>query len=121
MMESPSVPPSTPFFEARCRDGDTSTVYVVGEVDLSTRDQLGEALDKALRPGFDLVVDCTQIRFFNASGIPVLLRTARALGEGRLRLRGVHGILGRIIDVLDLGHAEPNLIVEQRTGPPSLR
>jgi anti-sigma B factor antagonist len=117
-MGSASVPPSTPFFDARRQYGDTPAVHVVGEVDLSTRDQLAEILNEALSPGCDLLVDCTQIRFIDASGISVLLAAARAVGEGHLRLTGVHGALARIVDILDLAHAQPNLIVEKR--PPFL-
>lgn len=116
-MGSALVPPSIPFFDARRQDDDTPTVRVVGQVDLSTRDRLAEVLDDAIRSGHDLVVDCTQVQFIDASGITVLLSAARAVGDGHLRLVGVHGLLARIIDLLDLTHVQPNIIIETRAGP----
>jgi anti-anti-sigma regulatory factor len=36
-------------------------VYLIGEVDLSTHDQLAAVLDEATSPGRDLVIDCTKL------------------------------------------------------------
>lgn len=113
MMEFASVIPSIPIFEARCQPGDPPTVYVVGEVDLGTRDRLAEVLDKAVRHGCDLIVDCVGIRFIDASGISVLLGAARSIGDGRLRLVNVHGALAYVIDLLELASEQPNLSVER--------
>jgi anti-anti-sigma factor len=115
-MASTSVVPSVPFFEAHHLPGDPPMVSVVGEVDLSTRDQFADVLVAALVPGRDLVVDCAGIRFIDASGIAVLLKVARAISGGRLRLVDAHGSLAHVIDLFDLASAGTNLVVERRRG-----
>jgi anti-anti-sigma factor len=107
-MASASGSRSTPF-EAYCDHGDPPTVYLSGEVDLSTHDRLAAVLDDAARPGRDLVLDCTKLTFIDVSGITVVERAARVLGDAQLRLKGVHGAVKVIIDVLDLTSTVPNL------------
>ena len=106
-----SASPSTQF-EAHCDGGGTPTVYVSGEVDLSTRDRLATVLTRAMRPGSDLVVDCTRMSFIDASGVSTLVRSAQEVSGGRLRLKGAHGYLSLIIDLLDLTSIQPNLVIE---------
>ena len=96
-------------FEAHWDHGDPPTVYLTGEVDLNTHDQLTAVLDQAARPGRDLVLDCTKLTFIDVAGIRVVLRAARVIGDGQLRLTGVHSAVAMIIDVLDLTSTVPNL------------
>jgi anti-anti-sigma factor len=96
-------------FEAYWDHSDPPTVYLSGEVDLNTHDRLAAVLDQAARPGRDLVLDCGKLTFIDVAGIRVVLRAARVIGDGQLRLKGVHGAVAVIIDLLDLAGIAPNL------------
>jgi anti-anti-sigma regulatory factor len=43
------------------------------------------------------------------AGIRVVLRAARMIGDGQLRLTSVHSAVAMIIDLLDLTSTVPNL------------
>jgi anti-anti-sigma factor len=96
-------------FEAYWDHGDPSTVYLVGEVDLSTHDRLAAVLDEATSPGRDLVVDCTELTYVDVGGISIMVRAAHLIGDAQIRLKGVRGAVAVIIDVLDVAGAVPNL------------
>ena len=96
-------------FEAHWDQGDPPTVYLSGEVDLSTRDRFAAALDEAARPGRDLVIDCTKLTYIDVGGIRIMVQAGRLIDDAQLRLKGVHGAVAVIIDVLDLASTVPNL------------
>ena len=96
-------------FEAYWDHGDPPTVYLSGEVDLNSHDRLAAVLDEAARPGRDLVLDCGKLTFIDVAGIRVVLRAARMIGDGQLRLKGVRGPVAVIINVLDPARTVPNL------------
>jgi anti-sigma B factor antagonist len=87
------------------RDDDPSeaVVTVYGEVDLATREQLRESLQAATAaPGVrKIVVDLTQTRFMDSSGIHTLVR-----GYEEARKAGIDyyitGANGRVHRVLEL-------------------
>ena len=89
--------------------GDPPTVYLSGEVDLNTHDQFAAVLDEAASPGRDLVLDCTKLTYIDVAGIRIMARAGRLIGDAQLRLKGVHGAVAVIIDVLDLASTVPNL------------
>jgi anti-anti-sigma factor len=84
-------------------------VYLIGEVDLSTHDQLAAVLDEATSPGRDLVIDCTKLTYVDVGGISIMVRAAHLVGDAQIRLKGVRGAVAVIIDVLDVTGAVPNL------------
>ena len=96
-------------FEAYWDQGDPPTVYLSGELDLSTHDRFAAVLDEAARPGRDLVIDCTKLAFIDVGGVRLAVRAARVIGDGQLKLKGVHGVAALIIDILDLTRTVPNL------------
>ncbi|MBN1174090.1 MAG: STAS domain-containing protein, partial [Micromonosporaceae bacterium] len=98
--------------QVHCEDGDPPTVYVIGEVDLSTRCRLAEALGQAGRPGHDLAVNCAKIVFIDIGGLSALLSAAEMVKPGRLRLVGACRHLAVLISLLDLTSTHPNLTVE---------
>ena len=107
-MASASGSRSTPF-EGYWDHGDPPTVYLSGEVDLNTHDQFAAVLDEAVSPGRDLVIDCTKLTYIDVAGIRIMVRAGRLIDEAQLRLKGVHGAVAVIIDVLDLASTVPNL------------
>src|SRR5829696_5911756 len=94
-------------FEAYWDHGDPPTVYLSGEVDLSSHDRLAAILYEAVSPGRALVIDCTKLTYIDVAGIRVVLRAARLIGDAQLRLKGVHRAVAVIIDVLDLASTVP--------------
>ncbi|AQZ68244.1 unnamed protein product [[Actinomadura] parvosata subsp. kistnae] len=84
-------------------------MHLIGELDVTGCDVLEAALRKAARPGRDLVVDCGRLRFIDAAGITVLVRAARMIGPGRLRLTNVRAGPAELIDLLNLPATVPNL------------
>jgi len=84
-------------------------VYLSGELDMSTHDQLAAVLDEVARPGRDLVIDCTKLMFTDVHGVALVVRAAEVIGDGQLTLKGVHGAIAVIIDVLGLAGTVPNL------------
>ncbi|GII05573.1 STAS domain-containing protein [Planobispora takensis] len=84
-------------------------MHLIGELDLTTCDLLVTALSQAARPDRDLVIDCTRLDFIDAAGIAGLVRAARMIGHGQLRLTNMHAALAEIIDLLDLPATVPNL------------
>ena len=71
-----------------------------GEIDHDSHHVLGEAAETALRQGGErLVIDLTEVTFFGAAGVRVIIAArqhAASLGRA-FRLRGVHGTTGRVL------------------------
>ena len=83
-------------------------VLVKGEVDVATSAHLAAAIMRAMERQaegkVDLVIDLTQLRFIDVSGINVLLRAARQAraAGGTLVLRSPNRAVRRLLDVLRL-------------------
>jgi anti-anti-sigma factor len=83
-------------------------VLVKGEVDVATSAHLAAAITRAMEREaggkVDLVIDLSQLRFIDVSGINVLLRAARQAraGGGTLVLRAPNRTVRRLLDVLRL-------------------
>jgi anti-anti-sigma factor len=83
-------------------------VLVKGEVDVATSAHLAAAIMRAIERQpegkVDLVIDLTQLRFIDVSGINVLLRAARQAraAGGTLVLRSPNRAVRRLLDVLRL-------------------
>ncbi|MFL5844860.1 MAG: STAS domain-containing protein [Solirubrobacteraceae bacterium] len=58
-------------------------IAVLGELDLSTADELREALDQEMRNGRSVILDLSQVAFVDSTGLTVILRTMQAAQEGR--------------------------------------
>src|SRR5687768_13242667 len=79
-----------------------SVVTLIGDLDKSSAPLLEERLADFMRRGHVcLVVDTTGLGFCDSTGIWVLLTSLRRAYErkGWLRLVGVHGFLGRLLDL----------------------
>jgi anti-anti-sigma factor len=81
--------------------GDTTTVRVVGEVDLATSAQLRECLT-----GLDgtVVVDLTEVGFLDSSGLNALIGSKNHLttAGGTLLLRGAQPQVRHVFDVMGM-------------------
>jgi anti-anti-sigma factor len=89
----------------RDRDG----FRLSGEIDLSNVDQLATTVAGEVREGNHLILDCTDLRFIDSTGMAALLAICKGLGAtGRLTLRTVRLPVAKAARVLGLDRV-PNL------------
>jgi anti-sigma B factor antagonist len=63
--------------------GEACLIRVIGDLDLSTADRLGSALDAARADGVTTLVDLSAVNFIDSAGLRVLLRSAQAIDARR--------------------------------------
>jgi anti-sigma B factor antagonist len=83
-------------------DGDTVTVAVHGEIDLSTAEQLEQEMEnQAAGEVRATVVDLSGVTFIDSAGINALLKGRRAADEkGRaFRVTGPQGLVRELLDM----------------------
>lgn len=89
----------------RDRDG----FRLSGEIDLSNVDQLATAVSGEVRQGNHLVLDCTELRFIDSTGMAALLAICKGLGAtGKLTLRALPSPVAKAAHVLGIDRL-PNL------------
>jgi anti-sigma B factor antagonist len=87
-----------------------SGICLAGEVDMSSAPKLEEALRAAVEQGGPILVDVTDIRFMDSSGIRSLVKAALDLGErGCLIVHGERPQVRRVLDLARLAESVPNL------------
>ena len=81
--------------------GGTTTVRVIGEVDLATSPQLRECLTSLHGP---VVVDLAEVGFLDSSGLNALIGSKKHLasGGGSLRIEGPQPHVRRVFDVMGM-------------------
>ncbi|MFF0575737.1 STAS domain-containing protein [Streptosporangium saharense] len=87
-----------------------SVVSLNGDLDKTSAPRLEETLTEVLtRRQSRVIIDTTGLGFCDSSGIWTLLTTLRRAYErnGWLRLAGVHGVLGRLLELTKLADAFP--------------
>ncbi len=57
------------------------TLYVVGEIDLNTVDILENAINQALEKKKNLIIDMTDVKFIDSTGIGLLVQTYKKLKQ----------------------------------------
>ena len=94
----------------RAADG-AVVVKVVGELDLSTQEQLRDALVAAADAENPVVVDLSECAFIDSSGIRALLVGHEALAGngrgGRMVVAGPQPPVQRVLEMTGLGEAIP--------------
>lgn len=94
----------------RAADG-AVVVKVVGELDLSTHEQLRDPLVAAAEGDSPVVVDLSECEFIDSSGIRALLVGHEALAGngsgGRLAVAGPQPQVQRVLEMTGLGEAIP--------------
>jgi len=97
------------------RDGDAFRLS--GEVDLSNVDQLTTAISSEVRDGNRVILDCSDLRFIDSTGMAGLLSICKGLGStGRLVLRTLPPQVAKAAHILGLDRV-PNLEVVKPTAP----
>ncbi|MFF0247842.1 STAS domain-containing protein [Streptosporangium sandarakinum] len=87
-----------------------AVVSLAGDLDKLSASDLEEALSALLARGrIHIIIDVHELRFCDSTGVWALLGGLRRAYElkGWLRLAGVHGFLGRLLDLTRLKDAFP--------------
>lgn len=98
--------------------GEIFHVTLRGEIDISCRDGLSDlAADFEASSALHVVVDLSEVRFMDSSGLAGLIRLYRLAGDrgGTLRVLGVQDEVRRLLRLTGLEHA---FITGQRAGLP---
>jgi anti-anti-sigma factor len=83
---------------------------LIGEVDATNADRLREHIAGRLEPDRDYVVDCTELRFMDSSGVHAVLSVAQGMGGGALVFRGCGPTLRRLFEVIGIEEMAPIVI-----------
>jgi anti-anti-sigma factor len=97
-------------FAADVVPGDNEVVVAVrGEIDLATVDELWGVIEAALPAAPPLVIDLSETGFLGSSGLAVLMRAYRALGErpGAVVVRSPAPMALRVMQVTGLDRLVP--------------
>ena len=113
-MPAPDHTSSAPTFTLSERDLESGQreIQVAGELDLAVAEQLREAIERSASA--QTLVDLSECRFIDSTGIAVLVRAHRsASGEGRLL--AVHSPSDQVLRVFQVtGLAGNGLVFETR-------
>jgi anti-anti-sigma factor len=85
--------------------GDSIVVAVNGEVDIASAPVFAIALDRAVKAGQRVVVDCSGLTYFDSTGAHVLIAHRRHLPQ--IVLVGVGRAMQRLLDLLHLRSVFP--------------
>jgi anti-sigma B factor antagonist len=96
--------------EVRENDG-VVVASVAGELDLSNSPATGDAIEAALPASARaLVVDFSNLTFLDSSGVAMLFRLVRRLGDHRQQLHVVAPsgeAVGRVLEIVEFDRAAP--------------
>lgn len=81
-----------------------------GELDMSTRPVLDEAIAYAVAAGGPLVLDLSELTFMDSTGIHAVVQALHSMPSGCLLLHGVHGVIEKVLDIAGIA-AMPRLHV----------
>jgi anti-anti-sigma factor len=86
-------------------EGDRLTVRVAGDIDLSTADKLGEALEDAVGRSREVRVDLAEVTFLDSTGIRALVQGYRAAqGRGsQFYVVGAQQWVAKVLEVTGVG------------------
>jgi anti-sigma B factor antagonist len=85
-------------------------IRLAGELDMSSRPELDEVLLTAVEQGGPILVDLSELRFIDSTGISALMQAAVVLGDrGCLILHGEQDRVRRVLDLVGVEASIPNL------------
>jgi anti-anti-sigma factor len=83
---------------------------LIGEVDAMNADRLKDHIAARVEPDRDFIVDCSELRFMDSSGVHAVLTLAGQMGGGALVFRGCGPTLRRLFEVVGLDRVAPVVI-----------
>jgi len=88
----------------------STSIRLVGELDMSTAAELDEVLATAVEHGGAVTIDLSELTFMDSTGINAFLRAAMSLrGRGCLILHGEQDRVRRVLDLVRVDGSLPNL------------
>ena len=91
---------------------------LIGELDMSTADQLFWELEPALQDGSDIRLDASQLTFIDSSGIHSLADLCnRCTNGGRIVLERPTKQVEKVLELVD-AESFPNLVISHSTKEP---
>jgi anti-sigma B factor antagonist len=112
-------PVDEPFFSTKVvRSESVTTIYVQGEIDISTAERLRDAIEPHLGPAQTIVLDLADVEFMDSSCLAVLVQARGALTAdgGSLLLRNPSEMARRIVSLTGI---ESILAQNAEDHPPS--
>jgi anti-anti-sigma factor len=95
---------------------------LIGELDLNTVELLAEELERNREHAPPSVIDLSELRFLDLTGLRTLQRTATSYEESSTRLVGATGIVRRMIELARMLDAKNcRSLGEPLTGEPTTR
>jgi anti-sigma B factor antagonist len=86
---------------------------LAGELDLSSAEDLLDALEPKLAAGGRIVLDLTNLQFMDSTGLQVLIRSAITLGDqGTIVLAHPPNLVRSILELAVRTDKLPNLVIE---------
>jgi anti-anti-sigma factor len=74
-------------------------VFMTGEIGLSARGEIADALTRAREGSSDVIVDLSQVTFIDSSGLNALVRAHREASQGRFYVVGAIGAIRRVFEI----------------------
>lgn len=88
----------------------SSSIRLVGELDMSSAPELDQVLEAAVEHGGAVLVDLSELTFMDSTGINAFLKAALSLsGRGCLILHGEQDRVRRVLDLVRVDGSIPNL------------
>jgi anti-sigma B factor antagonist len=85
--------------------------FLEGEVDLATVPVVNTAVGEAISRGGPITIDISGVSFMDSTGIGALLQAAKNLPSGCIVLHGVHDGVGKVMNLMGVDRAMPELHV----------
>jgi anti-anti-sigma factor len=87
------------------------TFFLEGELDLATVPLMNTAIGEAVSRGGPITIDVSGVNFMDSTGVGAILQAANNLPSGCIVLHGVHDGVGKVMDLMGVDRAMPELHV----------
>jgi anti-sigma B factor antagonist len=83
--------------------------FLSGELDVATVPIMNVAIADAVSRGGPITIDMTDLTFMDSSGVGAIIGSVKALPTGCIVLHGAHDGVGKVLDLMGVDRAVPNL------------
>jgi anti-sigma B factor antagonist len=88
-----------------------SMFFLSGELDMATVPIMNVAIADAVSRGGPITIDMADLSFMDSSGVGALIGSVKALPTGCIVLHGAHDGVGKVLELMGVDRAIPNLHV----------
>jgi anti-sigma B factor antagonist len=85
--------------------------FLSGELDVGTVPTMNVAIADAVSHGGPITIDMTDLTFMDSSGVGAIIGSVKTLPTGCIFLHGAHDGVGKVLDLMGVDRAVPNLHV----------